>query len=202
MYLNENSIYPESYCWNREVFRSMQVSDEDSTEISDEDSTEMVTCFQKWTLGHCVDNSGQETVSCELHSKGESLGRSPSSCLVAELQRVALSGDVTAMNRMLNYTNSNTATLKELLAGECSLSNEMKVIIELKIDKIKLENVSMPMYIEKSDCNKLLNHYFYLAVKSVCCKEFQEENPILFHEACGYIFYLLTGKPISTLSAC
>lgn len=119
-----------------------------------------------------------------------------------KLHRVALSGDVTSMNRMLNYTISNTATLKELLAGECSLSNEMKVIIELKIDKIKLENVSMPMYIEKSDCNKLLNHYFYLAVKSVCCKEFQEENPILFHEACGYIFYLLTGKPISTLSAC
>ena len=56
MYLNENSIYPESYCWNREVFRSMQVSDEDSTEISDEDSTEMVLASKNghwdtvWTI--------------------------------------------------------------------------------------------------------------------------------------------------------
>ena len=118
------------------------------------------------------------------------------------LHHVAMSGDITAMMKMLNYPTCNQGILRSILEGDFHLSNEMKSTLEWKTRKMKLENISIPIITEISECDKVLSHYVLQSVranKGIYWKIFEPEKCVQFHEICGYVFYSVTDNTLSTV---
>ena len=118
------------------------------------------------------------------------------------LHHVALSGDVPAMNQMLNYPTCNQGILRDMLSGKFHLSNEIKAIIEWKIQKMKLENLSMPIFKEVPECSEILYQYISQVVRvnmEIGLRIFEPEKCSHFHEVCGVVFHSVSSDTLSTV---
>ena len=118
------------------------------------------------------------------------------------LHHVALSGDATAMNQMLNYPTCNQGILRDILQGRFKLSNEMKAVIEWKIQRMKLENVSMPIFTEVPECNKILYQYVSQVVdvnSGIGWRMIEPQRCSYFHEVCGIVFHSVSSDNLSTV---